>query len=462
MHADPAESTWGVREPLGALGFTPEEKEKTMGLFGPPNVEKMKMNRDVKGLINALGYQKDASIPRSAALALAGIDRPEAIAAFKNPQAVDWLIASLNDEKYYNRWSAARGLGRIGDVRAVEPLTAALKDEHSDVRTSAAEALGLLGDARAVKPLKTALKDKEPGVRSVAAEALGRLGDARAVKPLIALLEDSTHIKVSSGTGYRNVNEYAGDALVQIGAPAVEPLLAAYKGKDGRVNSDVIRLLGRLGDARAVETLIAELESNRLFGVRSAAAAALGRIGDPRAVEPLIAALQDRDILVRDSAAEALGQIGDPRAVNPLIAALEETSGVVRDDIAKALNKLNRTPPQPVPGKTNMDPQELKQRYSQGERNFNNADLRKADLGWTDLTEINLENADLRAANLKGSTLVRANLRGADLQGADLSRATLRGADLSEANLYMANLNDAFMIAANLLGATLPDGTKNS
>jgi len=31
-----------------------------MPLFGPPNVEKLKAKRDVKGLIKALGYQKGA------------------------------------------------------------------------------------------------------------------------------------------------------------------------------------------------------------------------------------------------------------------------------------------------------------------------------------------------------------------------------------------------------------------
>jgi hypothetical protein len=43
--------------------------------------------------------------------------------------------------------------------------------------------------------------------------------------------------------------------------------------------------------------------------VRGVAAIALGKIGDHRAVEPLIAALKYKDANVRKSAAEALGKV---------------------------------------------------------------------------------------------------------------------------------------------------------
>ncbi len=41
-----------------------------MGLFGPPNVEKLKEKRDMNGLIKALSYEKDAYIRLKAAKAL--------------------------------------------------------------------------------------------------------------------------------------------------------------------------------------------------------------------------------------------------------------------------------------------------------------------------------------------------------------------------------------------------------
>ncbi|QGZ89549.1 hypothetical protein GQR42_08210 [Microcystis aeruginosa FD4] len=86
------------------------------------------------------------------------------------------------------------------------------------------------------------------------------------------------------------VRRYAAEALVRIGQPSVEPLIAALK------DEDVV--------------------------VRRAAAEALGKIGGELAIEPLVAVLKDEDVDVRRSATEALGKIGDGRVVEPLIVAL--------------------------------------------------------------------------------------------------------------------------------------------
>ena len=71
--------------------------------------------------------------------------------------------------------------------------------------------------------------------------------------------------------------------------------------------------------------------------------------------------------------------------------------------------------------------------YSQGKRDFQNADLSGA----------NLSDADLSGADLSDADLSGANLSDADLSGADLSDADLRFADLSDANLSGANLRGA-------------------
>ena len=58
-----------------------------MPLFGSPNIEKLKSKRDVKGLIKALGYLKNANIRFKAAQYLGNI---------ADPRAVEPLIAALN------------------------------------------------------------------------------------------------------------------------------------------------------------------------------------------------------------------------------------------------------------------------------------------------------------------------------------------------------------------------------
>jgi hypothetical protein len=74
-----------------------------------------------------------------------------------------------------------------------------------------------------------------------------------------------------------------------------------------------------------------------LFPILAKAAEALGSLHDARAVEPLIAALNTSfagtspaDHLLRPSVAKALGDLGDPRAVEPLIDCLKDRDGIVR------------------------------------------------------------------------------------------------------------------------------------
>ena len=75
-----------------------------MPLFGSPNVSKLAAKGDLKGLIKALGYQRD------------------------------WLV----------RRQAVKALKAIGDTRAIEALVGALGDSNSTVRDEATEALAAL------------------------------------------------------------------------------------------------------------------------------------------------------------------------------------------------------------------------------------------------------------------------------------------------------------------------------
>ncbi|XGV99758.1 MAG: pentapeptide repeat-containing protein [Leptolyngbya sp. BL-A-14] len=86
---------------------------------------------------------------------------------------------------------------------------------------------------------------------------------------------------------------------------------------------------------------------------------------------------------------------------------------------------------------------ELLQRYRDGERNFDDADLQGADLSGADLSWISLYGADLSGCNLSRAKLRSAYLSSANLKGADLSYADLSSADLFDADLEGANLKGA-------------------
>lgn len=76
--------------------------------------------------------------------------------------------------------------------------------------------------------------------------------------------------------------------------------------------------------------------------------------------------------------------------------------------------------------------------------NFAEANLRGAQLIWSDLTAANLEKADLSVANLYGSDLKHANLTQANLQMVNLCEAKIDGADFSGATIggtMLGNIN---------------------
>ena len=275
-----------------------------MGLFGPPDVPKLKAARDVKALAKALADQKDAQVRCAAADALGSIG---------DPRGVEPLVAAMRDPAEPVRQVAAAALVQIGDERCIEGLTALLGDKDATTHGAAVGALQKIG-LPAVRGLVVAL-GCEAAVSTVALEALKGLG-LPALAPMMAALKDA--------------GETAGHAaiwvLASFGAPAVEPLLAALEDENGNVRMTAAGSLGGIGDARAVEPLIAAL-GNGDVTVCAEAATALGSIGDARAVEPLIGVLDAVYYLIPMNAAWSLGQIGDARAAEPLLTKLDRATG---------------------------------------------------------------------------------------------------------------------------------------
>ena len=99
----------------------------------------------------------------------------------------------------------------------------------------------------------------------------------------------------------------------------VSGLIKMLKSFDRYESTNAAAELGKLGDRRAVEPLIAALKRKR---TKLTAAIALGRIPDERAVEPLIELLNDSEGPC-GSAAESLIKIGTDRAVKAVMLKIE-------------------------------------------------------------------------------------------------------------------------------------------
>ena len=85
---------------------------------------------------------------------------------------------------------AGSAIMQLGNVNAVEPLIAALNDPDKDIRTIAVVTLGRHRDKSAVPPLIRSLNDPVESVRCDAIQSLERRGDIGAIKPLRGLLND--------------------------------------------------------------------------------------------------------------------------------------------------------------------------------------------------------------------------------------------------------------------------------
>ncbi len=182
--------------------------------------------------------------------------------------------------------------------RAMDELTRILGEETAEAFAT------LLGDQRHV-------------IQTVGILVLSIIATRRAAELLIGKLCGSR----SDSTG-SSIDEFVGIApLVQIGAAAVEPLIASLRDESADTRSCAAKALGGIGDTRAIDSLVWALRDED-ESVRLASVSALAELGSA-SVGSLIPVLRDKDANAAEHAATALGLIGDERAVGPLIAALQ-------------------------------------------------------------------------------------------------------------------------------------------
>jgi HEAT repeat protein len=182
----------------------------------------------------------------------------DALGKFKQPAVFDALVVALQDSIDIVRKNAAGSLGELNDPRAVEPLIAALKDSSPDVRIAAIGPLVFFRDDRAIEPLFAAMKDVDPEVRRYAAECL-RQGEYQP-------WEDPAFWVATENW----------EKCIEIGGPAVEPLIIALK-SDPKIAIAATKALGKIGDSRAVEPLT-RLLNDPQEKVRTAAQNALAKL----------------------------------------------------------------------------------------------------------------------------------------------------------------------------------------
>jgi HEAT repeat protein len=348
-------------------------------IFGPPNINKLKVRRDISGLIKALNYRKDPEVREKAA---------EALGELGDRTATEPLLFMLEDEGRDRGSTVVKALGRIRDHRAVPALISRIKErdpascrqELSALENIGRPAVGaLLGmlkekaqNAKQAIVLIQALEKiegksvisglidlvspKSPSLIVPLAEALERLAANRAVPPLVTVLKAapeeswSAHLAaVLKRMGWQpgDVTEDAAlslaerqwERLAAIGEPAVELLIPLLRISASSEIQKAAETLGYIGDDRAVEPLSALLNHKRPE-IAIVATRALGDIGGSPAVEGLLQnAVNSESPTVQVEAEKSLVKIG-ASAVGPLIAQLKSGDPRERKTAVRILGEI--------------------------------------------------------------------------------------------------------------------------
>lgn len=228
----------------------------------------------------------------------------------------------LQDSDVVTRRRTLLALGRIGDPEALGPLRGALTDSDGETRRVALTSLGMLdepahadaekvlrafldlsqqtadrrvaieslgraGSTDAVGTLLQALESPEPRMRASAAVALGQMamregskvpGEQAMVALASHLADADVGVRLSSAFALSRGKELSDGARASIGAALAKAL---RHDAEAEVRIMAGRAMGAL-DAGGAGYLLAALENDEDWRVRTAAATALGRRASPR------------------------------------------------------------------------------------------------------------------------------------------------------------------------------------
>ncbi|MBI4761440.1 MAG: HEAT repeat domain-containing protein [Chloroflexota bacterium] len=252
----------------------------------------------------------------------------------KDKSAVPALLDAIKGEFYTVRARAAIALGRIGEKQAIPALLNTLKDPESDVRIAACLGLGFFKDPSTFDDIANLLlDDPKIEVRQAAAKALGESHHPAALPFLMEALRDPYW--------WYEREVAAGDllnAIEQMGAAAVEPLIEALKDREGAVRKYAAILLGRIGDRRAIEPLGMALYDLH-HDVGKASAEALARFG-AASFEVLVEALEHPEMWIRIHSVDVLPKVKEPRVALVLLEMLKDPEREVKKHVIEAMGEL--------------------------------------------------------------------------------------------------------------------------
>jgi len=112
---------------------------------------------------------------------------------------INQILMCTSSSNYEIRHASVQACMQIPREEAINALMAMLDDVKDKIRAEAAEGLGYLGASSAIVPLKKLLNSANPEVSLRAAGALGRIGDRSGVSLIATFLQtDNAHTRLAA------------------------------------------------------------------------------------------------------------------------------------------------------------------------------------------------------------------------------------------------------------------------
>jgi HEAT repeat protein len=291
-------------------------------------------------------------------------------------EAMPLLLNALDDPEPNVCAAAAENLGKIGNVQAVPHLLQALRKSDIWLRYTVLEALSKIGKPVPMTVITPLLGENL--LKKAAFDCLGAIGDAEAAPLLIeGIKERVKNIREAAVVALMKVRERlpAPEAkqLVDVKlvvfncSPSVEGLLSSLDTADRGLKEALLKLLGIIGDERAIGRLLQCFRDDRLrkycllafkaMGEKAATALIrlfpgaddeersfiayiCGELCCPGCAQLLRAGMRDASPLLRKVSVKAAGKAGLSGLVKEIAPILDDTEPEVRKAAVEALSRL--------------------------------------------------------------------------------------------------------------------------
>ena len=242
----------------------------------------------------------------------------EALGEWRNSDATQPLLEAFEREDWeYVKWEIVTSLSRIGDSESLPLFRAGVEDEHPHMRIWSVDALCRMGTPDAVSWAAKMIRDPDKSVRqNTLRNCKTTLTDPAA--------EDTVLVAIFEAPGFEEF--FLGSRIVM--GPANSPEGTDLRNKlvtraleelatDGVRQERAALILAELGDRRSIPQLQKSPESTDPWYQHNAAVF-MRRMPDPGSVAPLIELLQSPSPLVAGTAYDSLlsyAEAGDPAAI---------------------------------------------------------------------------------------------------------------------------------------------------